>query len=487
MTNPKLPIKIRENISLSLPTQDVLDEIISANTFKNPAFESNELAGRSTWGVKEKIITYGYKDESLILPRGFARDLFKILREHEIEYELIDERVLVPCAFPIKLKDIELRAYQARAVDEAMRYDQGVIVSPTGSGKSLIGLSIARMRKQKTLIFVHRAELAKQWIDVIDKCMGIKAGFIGDGQWNVGNEITVVMVQTFAAKEKDAMALSNAFGLILLDEVHHAPASTFYETIGLFSAKYRYGLSATIRRRDGLDKLIFHSVGPVISTITKSEVENVGGAVPSLVFAVKTGFSPGLVDSWNQYIDLLSYDSKRNQLIIDLSQQSEGATLIIVDRITHAKQLSEMLERRKIDHVLAHGQIGKKDRADIMERIKSAKLTVGTTALIGEGIDVSIWGTLIMGSPISSEIKLLQAVGRIVRPSFGKERAFVYDLKDDCAFAGASFNKRFEIYKKNKIWVKFSLEDKAADQGDHAALTNWTSNKPTQAQIKSGL
>jgi superfamily II DNA or RNA helicase len=114
-----------------------------------------------------------------------------------------------------------------------------------------------------------------------------------------------------------------------------------------------------------------------------------------------------------------------------------------------------MLNRRNIDHVLAHGKIGKKEREGMMERIKSAKLTVGTTSLLGEGIDVSSWNTLIMGAPISSEIKLMQAIGRIVRPSNGKEKAIVYDLKDNCGFAGASFNKRFEIYKKNKIWVQF--------------------------------
>lgn len=449
-------LKINSKITLEGVSEEVIKQCKNANTFLNPTFKSNEQAGRSNWQTEEKITTFHYKDEGLVLPRGFMRDLLNILREHDIEYEIIDERISAPCEYPVKLKDVELRPYQARAVDEAMRFDQGCIVAPTGSGKTLIGLSIVRMRGEKAIILVHRGELAKQWIEVIDERLGLKAGFIGDGQWDIGNEITVAMVQTLAAKEKEAKELSNTFGLILLDEVHHAPASTFFDTLELFPAKFRYGLSATIKRRDNLDKLIFHSVGPVISTITKSEVENVGGTVPALVVSIKTGFNPGLVYSWNEYIDALSYDSERNQLIIDLSQKAEGSTLILVDRISHAKQLSEMLERRKIDHVLAHGQLSKKDREDIMERIKSSKLTIGTCSLLGEGLDVSVWGTLIMGSPISSEIKLLQSIGRITRPGAGKVRAFVHDLKDDCAFAGASFNKRFEIYKKNKIRVKFN-------------------------------
>ena len=91
-----------------------------------------------------------------------------------------------------------------------------------------------------------------------------------------------------------------------------------------------------------------------------------------------------------------------------------------------------------------------------MEKIKKAQITIATASLIGEGIDIDSWSILIMASPISSEIKLLQCIGRIVRPKDGKEVAVVFDLKDNCGFSGASFKKRFEIYKKHKIWVEFS-------------------------------
>jgi type I site-specific restriction-modification system R (restriction) subunit len=69
-----------------------------------------------------------------------------------------------------------------------------------------------------------------------------------------------------------------------------------------------------------------------------------------------------------------------------------------------------------------------------------------------------------MGAPISSEIKLMQAVGRVVRPFPGKEQAIVYDLRDDCGFSGSSFKKRFEIYKKNNIWVDFKGSQRMAGQ-----------------------
>ena len=135
--------------------------------------------------------------------------------------------------------------------------------------------------------------------------------------------------------------------------------------------------------------------------------------------------------------------------------QAQGACLVLTDRIKHAEQLSEMLNARNVPHVLAHGQLKKKDRSEAMESMKSAQITIGTTSLLGEGLDIASWSFLVMAAPISSEVKLMQAVGRVVRPAPGKEKALIYDLKDDSAFAGSSFKKRFEIYKKNKIWVNF--------------------------------
>ena len=91
-----------------------------------------------------------------------------------------------------------------------------------------------------------------------------------------------------------------------------------------------------------------------------------------------------------------------------------------------------------------------------MQELKTAHITLGTTGLLGEGLDVSSWSVLIMASPISSEIKLLQNIGSIVRPASGKEKAIVYDLRDDCGFSGSSFNKRKAIYEKHKIRIEFT-------------------------------
>ncbi len=190
-------------------------------------------------------------------------------------------------------------------------------------------------------------------------------------------------------------------------------------------------------------------------TSAKQEVENLHATVPATVFVKQTGCSPS-ADSWNEFLDIIMTNGERNLQILELAMQAQGAVLVLTDRIKHAEQLSEMLNTRNVSHVLAHGQLKKKDRSEAMESMKSAQITIGTTSLLGEGLDIASWSVLVMAAPISSEVKLMQAVGRVVRPASGKEKAIVHDLRDDSAFAGSSFNKRFEIYKKHKIWVNFA-------------------------------
>jgi superfamily II DNA or RNA helicase len=456
-----MTLKLNSNILLNNPVNEVIAKIVQDNRFNNPVYKSNELHGLSNWATKPYIDTFLCDNNLLILPRGYMRTLLNILADHKIPRDIIDERVSNPCIYPAKLNGIVLRPYQKRAVQAAMRYDQGVIISPTGSGKSFIGLEIIRQRSEKALIIVHRTDLAEQWINIIKERFDLTPGFIGNGKWRIGNEITIAMVQTLSLLDKEFVeSISKTFGLILCDEVHHAPADSFFKVLGLMEAKYRYGLSATVERRDGLEEMIYRAVGPAIETIERAEVEELGATIPVKVNVVETGFSPSTVYSWPDFMSSLVVNTERNLLIIDLAVSQNIPTLILTDRVSHAEDLSAMFLRRNIKHVLAHGQI--KERDGLLEKARNATLTIGTTGLLGEGLDVSSWEKLILATPISSEIKLMQAIGRIVRAAPGKEKGLIYDLKDDCGFAGASFKKRLEIYRKNKIWVEFRKNKKAA-------------------------
>lgn len=447
-------LTLNSNIALAKVPEILLEQIVSDNTFVNPIYASNKINGRSNSGVDATIEAWGIEGDSLVLPRGYMGALLALFRKNDVTHEMIDERVSYPCVYPEALRGVNLRPYQQRAIDLALRKDQGVICSPTGSGKSIIGLEIIRLRGQKALVLVHRKEIALHWINLARELLGIEPGFIGDGEWRVGAEVTVAMVQTLSTHEKDTRNISGSFGTLILDEVHHAPAQSFFRVTGLLSGKFRYGLSATLTRADGLEELIYRAVGSSVCIISRAEVEELGATVPATVVMVETGVKPDC-DSWHSFLSCIISHTERNELITNLAASSAEPVLVLTDRVGHAEKLSSMLNQAGVEHVLAHGKLDSEKRTTAMAQIKTASITIGTTSLLGEGIDVSGWSVLILASPISSEVKLLQAIGRIVRPSPGKTKAIVYDLRDDCGFAGASFNKRFTIYRKNKIWVDF--------------------------------
>ena len=433
--------------------QNLIDEIVGENRFENPSYLSNEKNGRSNWDTPRYIETSRFEDNSLILPRGYLSRLLWILQRGNIEYERDDQRFAFPISFINHLYGVKLRPYQETCVESAIQREQGIIVAPTGSGKSLIGLEILRKRGQKSLIILHRSDLAKQWISLIKERLGIDAGLIGSGEWKIGDEITVALVQTLASREKDLPELP--FGLVLVDECHHVPAQSFFQVLSLIDARFRYGLSATPIRADGLEKLIYYGIGPAIERIDRAEVEEIGATVPAEVKIIQTGFSPSYCSSWPAYTTELCGSSDRNLLIIELIARQTRPTLVLLDRVGHAENLSGMLNRRNIQHILAHGKV---KREGLLEKMRNSSITIGTSSLLGEGLDIKGWEILILGSPISSETKLLQTIGRVVRSAPGKEKAVIYDLKDGCGFAGASFKKRFAVYKENKIWVDFGKE-----------------------------
>ena len=451
MLNQK--ILINERLVIKNPSEWLKDKIIKSNTFPNPKFYEAEKHGRYIGDIPRQIQTFHIDGEDLVVERGYYHEFINLINENHLQIDL-EKSIQSPFIAYHSLNGISLRPYQINALEKASQYDEGIIVAPTGSGKTILGLDLIRRKQTRSLILVHTKELAMQWISQIRNVLGISPGFIGDGQWLFGEKITVALVQTLNRKKEACEELTKRIGLILCDECHHAPALMFSKVIGMFPCKFRYGLSATPSRRDGLDFIIFRVIGCEIARISRSEVENVGSIVPILVKAINTHFDPGIVNSWSDFVTSLNHPY-RNLLLINLIPENRSC-LILVDRISHAIQLSEMLKMRKTDHVVAYGSLPTEDRSTLLERLKESRIAIGTTGILGEGLDVSHWDTLIMGSPISSSTKLLQAIGRIARPFKSKNIGIVYDLKDDCGLAVHSQKQRFEIYKKHAI--QFNLE-----------------------------
>jgi superfamily II DNA or RNA helicase len=322
--------------------------------------------------------------------------------------------------------------------------------------KTVIALAGIAARKQPTLVIVHTKELQAQWVSRIGTCLGIppeKVGLIGNGKRTVGQKITVALVQSLY---KCADEVAPDIGFLVVDECHRAPPKTFTEAVTAFDCKYMLGLSATPWRRDGLSKLIFWHVGDVIQ-VEKVELIDRGDVLRAHVIvretAFQTSFDPS--EEYTRMLSELTQDRGRNVMIaqdvISQANNGGGICLVLSDRKAHCLELQELIEGLPagVQTELLTGDVPTKERQAIIERLNGGKVKVlmATGQLIGEGFDCRALSILFLATPIKFDGRLLQYLGRVLRPAPGKERAVVYDYVDtQVGVLKAAFHSRRRVY-----------------------------------------
>jgi len=352
----------------------------------------------------------------------------------------------------------KLKPYQTKAQKAIIPYDNAVLQAPTGSGKTVMGLSIIAERNQPTLIIVHTKELLNQWKARINTFLGIpdkEIGMIGGGAKKLGKKITIGMVQSIY---KIADEIAPHIGHLVIDECHRVPSRTFYEAAIEFDCKYFLGLSATPFRRDGMTKLISWFIGPTRHEIPIQEMRDIK-AITEIDFVFRcTEFRTELdcQFEYSKVIKALTEDKERNEMIADdaifESTQGSGIALIVSDRKEHCYTLQGLIKDRGHNSSLLIGSLKGKERAETVDEINSGniKIVIATGQLIGEGFDCPNLYALFLTTPIRFKGRVTQYLGRILRPSADKDRSKVYDYIDvNIPILRASGRARAKEYKDN--------------------------------------
>jgi len=407
-------------------------------TFPNPKWMENERMGRWNRGTPKMLKFYDkVRDGGLWIPRGYMRQLLLLCKRKGITYEIDDRRrTSNPIDFHFSGR---LKPFQQKAVMAMMSKDFGTLSAPTGSGKTVMALYIMAKRKQPCLIVVHTRDLAIQWMERIEKFLGISkdlVGFIGGGKINMGDKMTVALVQTLY---KCAEEISKKVGFLVVDECHRCPSRTFTEAVIAFDSKYMLGLSATPFRRDNLSRLIFWHLGDVHFRIDQKQLVRTGDVLAAEVIVRETKFKPYYdpVNEFPKMMSELTLDDERNRLIVsDIAkeaEQNDGVCLVLSDRKKHCETLQSMLRYKyKIPAGLLTGDLSAGDRRDVLDRLDQGEIRVliATGQLIGEGFDRSDLSPLFLVTPIKFSGRVLQYLGRVLRPAPGKKKARVYDYVD---------------------------------------------------------
>ncbi len=431
-----IPIVLHHAIVLSGIPPELADHLKKELTLPNPVFQDNEKQGRWNKGVPKYLEFFKENGDELEIPRGFMRHLITLMNARGLPFEIVDQRRRLPEVSFTFLGD--LKPYQENACADILKKHFAVLTAPTGSGKTVMMLNIVAKRRQPTLILVHTKELAAQWVNRIETFLGIPAaeqGFIGGGRFSLGSQITVAMVQTLY---KHTAEVAPHIGNLVVDECHRAPSRTFHEAVSAFDSYYMTGLSATPFRRDRLSRLIFLFLGDRIHDVDKKDLVEQGDILKAEVVFRPTAFS-SLTDPTHQYTQLMAElieDPERNRLIAgDIALESSkhtGVCLVLSDRKSHCRAIRDILEAEHgVTAEILTGDLREQERKDVLERLNDDRISIliATSQLLGEGFDSDKLATLFLIYPIRFKGRLLQYLGRILRP--GKEKtARVFDYVD---------------------------------------------------------
>jgi len=257
----KISISDKIRISMSDLPDSVIEELGKKFVHKNPTFGQNAKLKISNYNTPEFFNLCQQDGEFMTFPRGCLEQVCKVLSKHKIEHK-IDEQYNDVVKTNFKA-NIILKPLQKEMLEAMLQVDNGIYCAPCGSGKTVTGLALIEARNCRTLILVHTKELLEQWVERIQQFFSMDKkdiGIIGDNKFSV-KPLTVGLMQTVVGKVEE---IKHSFDLIANDETHHVPCQTLMSIVDNMPCKYKYGTTATPKRKDKKEFLLFALIGNIV-------------------------------------------------------------------------------------------------------------------------------------------------------------------------------------------------------------------------------
>lgn len=458
-------ITIELGAQLSIPLGGLPSKLITAiqrlATFANPEFFKLQRMRMATYPQPRFIFSGEKRPDVLLMPRGLAQKVRACLEKAGANVALLDSR-RPGTEHPFEFAR-EPTERQKLAVSDLLKCDSGIYVAPPGTGKTVVACAVMGARKTSTLVLVHKQPLIDQWRGEIGASLGLdpkQIGVLGNAKKKRTGVIDVAMLQSLV-RSPDCAGILSEYGLVIVDECHHVPAASFESVMKQCAAKYILGLTATPKRKDGLEVLLYQQCGPVCHEIRVDEIQSCLKSVT----VRQTGFNPagglGTSPPYHLLAQLVSTDVDRNRMIAkDVADalQHRRFPIVLADRKEQLGAL-ERLVREASAHSLEtyclKGSLSPKMRRQILASVAQAReegrpvALFATASLVGEGFNLPELDTLFLAAPISFEGRLVQYVGRLQRDAAGKSDVAVYDFVDaNCPIFLKMFRKRFNTYQK---------------------------------------
>lgn len=450
--------EISNKIVIRNASREFIDWCRKELVLRNPDFDKRERMGLWTGNTPMEFRLYERNGVDVAVPFGCYARIYKQFPD-TLFYSFI-----LPFK-PVQFDScINLYNYQSDAVKAALKAKNGVIVMPCGSGKTQTGLELIARIGAKTLWLTHTKDLLNQSMRRAKEVFGLDAdqyGTITDGKVDIGSAITFATVQTMS--KLDLAQYKDTFGCVVVDECHKAVGSPtkvmqFYKVLSNLSCRYKFGLTATPERADGLEKSMFALLGDIVYRISQNEIDT---TCPVEVRYIRTGY---LADTrkilngdgtlnYAGLVDDLTHNEERFNLVSGVvnTQYKKGAMLVLANRVEYLQRLCDNFEGKAICLSALGSSAGAKEkRRRALIRLNNGELDAvfATYQLAKEGLDVPNLRFVIFATPEKDKTTVTQSAGRVARRSNGKAKGMIIDFVDDFGMLKGWARQRSVIYKK---------------------------------------
>lgn len=482
----KLTVKKKNEVYLEIECDSgIARELCEYFSFLVPGYQFMPAYKMRMWDGKLRMFNLmNYTLYCGLLP--YLREFCKT-RQYELE---IDPALTAKVSFSheqtkkfLELLELpfEARDYQVDAIQTAIHTNRALLVSPTGSGKSLIIYALTRYYNKRTLIIVPTISLVSQMFSDFkdyarnqpEYCVDRICHPIYSGQEKLTNKNVVISTwQSIYKLPKEWFA---QFDVVIGDEVHLFKAKSLTGIMSkLENTKYRFGTTGTL---DGTQthKLVLEGLfGTTMSvTTTKKLMDKKHLADLKIECVVLKYDTPSckLIKKvkYNEEIKFLIENEKRNKFIRNLAVSTSANCLVLFQFVeSHGKILYDSIKElahkkdpsRKVFFVA--GETAAETREEIRKITENERnaIIVASTGVFSTGVNIRNLENIIFASPTKSRIKTLQSIGRTLRIGDHSDKATLYDIVDDLTdkshknFAVKHFLERVKIYNEEKFKYK---------------------------------
>ena len=355
---------------------------------------------------------------------------------------------------------IRLRDDQVDVVNSFLTNTQALQEVATGAGKTIMTATLSKICEKygRTMIIVPNKSLVEQTEEDYINC-GLDVGVYYGDRKELNKTHTICTWQSLNILDKkshdgDSLTLAEfieGVAAVIIDEVHQAKADVLKKllTINFAKAPIRWGLTGTVPKEKFEYESIRCSIGEVINRVTAHQLQEKGILAQCHVNILQVTD----VKEFRSYADEYKYlvtDPDRIDWIASKIKEivATGNTLILVNRIETGKMLIERIP----DGVFVSGAVKTKDRKSEYDEVKTSddKIIVATYGVAAVGINIPRIFNLVLLEPGKSFVRVIQSIGRGIRPAEDKDFVQIWDMTSTCKYAKRHLTERKKFYKDAK-------------------------------------